>query len=155
MLQRIQSIYLALIILIGLAIISFPFYTFFSPDGDYIFSLINTSFTNAVRMDTLAINYLLICTHCLFLIITTITIFKFNKRMVQVQLINIVIVLILILSGFIAYQYNELKILAKLHTSVYFSPVLLFIPLTLILLLLAKAAIKKDEALVRSANRLR
>lgn len=79
-----------------------------------------------------------------------ITIFLFSKRKIQLRLIQLVLVIHITFSIWYMYSFGLTNMIEKIHlvSGLFFSLGLLF-------LVLAYRAIKKDEALVRSLDRLR
>ncbi|MDC1030198.1 DUF4293 family protein [Flavobacteriaceae bacterium] len=79
-----------------------------------------------------------------------ITIFLFSKRKIQLRLIQLVLLVHFAFSIFYLFSFGLTNMIEKIHlvSGLFFS-------LGLLLLVLAYRAIKKDEALVRSLDRLR
>ncbi len=128
MIQRIQSIYL----FFYAALAAFCFWAF--P------ALVDVSNAIAeVRYIPLGLSLLVF-----------ITIFLFSKRKIQLRLIQLVLLVHIAFSIWYVYSFGLAKMIEKIHLV----PVLFF-SLGLLLLVLAYRAIKKDEALVRSLDRLR
>ena len=125
MIQRVQSLFLLVVVILSSLLLYISF-------GSKVDPLIN--------------NYKL------FIIspsLSTITLLLFKKRRIQIILCNI---LVLIQFLFLAYYvYNTL--IDKLFEETYFTIVLS--SLNMILLFLAKNRILKDEALIRSIDRVR
>lgn len=154
MLQRIQSVYLALVICCGVALFFFNLFTYQVTDGAYQLSIIKTLFINKANVAVLNYNFPLILTNSLIIILTLITIFRYRSRVLQLKLINILLILILIFTGLLFFIYRQLVSLSGTsNNAINFT--IIFVPLQLILLFLARNGIKKDENLVRSADRLR
>ena len=79
-----------------------------------------------------------------------ITIFLFSKRKIQLRLIQLVLLVHIAFSIWYVYSFCLTNMIEKIHLVSG-----LFLSLGLLLLVLAYRAIKKDEALVRSLDRLR
>ena len=128
MIQRIQSIYL----FFYAALVAFCFWAF--P------ALVDVSNAIAeVRYIPLGLGLLVF-----------ITIFLFSKRKIQLRLIQLVLLVHIAFSIWYVYSFGLTKMIEKIHLVPG-----LFFSLGLLLLVLAYRAIKKDEALVRSLDRLR
>lgn len=85
-----------------------------------------------------------------------ICIFLYNNRKLQITITNIVILLIIAIYGFIAWSfYQEFQNIQSASTEIVFGWGLLPFGMAIIPLIMAAKAIKKDEKLVRSADRLR
>lgn len=138
MIQRIQSIYLFLVTVLGVLLCCFPMAQVISAANEFTLSMGST------------IPYSVLI--AIMPVLSFATIFLYKRRVVQMRLcsFNIVLsVLTLILSAiymYIAYD-NGSKII--MHWPCVIMPV------NIILLYLAARAIGKDEALVRSLDRLR
>lgn len=149
MIQRKQSVFLALAALFLVLLFIFPIYSF-EKDGEqslfYIFGVneLNTDFFLLITLNVLNI----------FLLITIIFIFK--NRMLQIKLCRLSTLLI---AGFVVaifYFAESVKSYEELiGYATSMMPVLVSPLAALVLVILASRAIKKDEELVRSADRLR
>ena len=131
MLQRIQSLYILGFISITL--------------------LYSLRFPIPFEVNTNTLQWILSCTPYLIAILAFVSLFLFSKRKVQIRLNTF------ILLGSIGYevfsiiqvfeQFETLKELILIHCALVF--------LSWIFILLANRYIKKDEALIRSVDRLR
>jgi glucan phosphoethanolaminetransferase (alkaline phosphatase superfamily) len=155
MIQRIQTVYLALIIVLYIILIALPIATFQLPDKTIIFKLFKTTIqTNAPSIPLVSINYLLIMLDALIVSLSLFCITKFKNRKLQIKLTG---ALYLIIALFIVTEYflqesflnSTDAVIKNYHIGTYF-PIF-----SLILVFLAQRNIKKDEELVRSADRLR
>ena len=144
MIQRIQSIYL-LIATIASGGLIFILKLWVSDKGDDFFA-INSFASN---------NILLIVMSSLFLassFITFMSIFQFKKRQLQFVLGRIAILINFILLGIVVYFSQNLS--GEINISE--KGIGLLIPvLSIVLVVLANKAIKRDEDLVKSVDRLR
>jgi hypothetical protein len=143
MIQRIQTIYLLLASVVSGAMI-------------FVFNLWNTLKEKIFALDLFTKeDTLLKLIPILFLlsaIISFVTIFLFNNRKLQFVIGRIVILINLILLGLLIY----LSLTLPGEASVSEKGVGMFLPiLAILLLVLANKAIKKDEDLVKSVDRLR
>ena len=131
MIQRIQTIYL-LIASIAFALLSFkiPFWS------------LNDAFMYAQNDNKL---YLLLITLFVF---SLIGIFLFKKRIVQMKLLRLSILIEFVVLVRLFLTYKELN--APLDAKVFFLLMSAFVAL-----LLAYRGVKKDENLVRSVDRIR
>jgi hypothetical protein len=144
MIQRIQSIYL----LIATAL-----------SGGFIFFLnlwVTEQGTEFFALDSLSsCNLLLASIFVMFIasaILTLITIFQFKKRQLQFVLGRLAILINFILVGILVYFTQNLSG----ETQVSEKGIGLLIPIfTIVFVALANKAIKKDEELVKSVDRLR
>lgn len=143
MIQRIQTIYLLIaFVCSGVMVFLFDLWDT-STEGVRAYDLISQS------------NFVLKLVPILFFIsalLPLFTIFKFSNRKLQMNLGKLTIVINLILLGLFVYLIQTLSG----ETSVSKKDIGMFLPLLSILLIfLANRAIKKDEDLVKSVDRLR
>jgi len=123
MIQRIQSLYLAAIEILGILGVA----SYFLQSDTTKYHLTFSVFSGIIALLQMPI------------------IILFKNRKLQMQLCKVVIALILSLIGFSVVFINELDL-----------GIILYIPIVqLILIILALHAIKKDEELVRSVDRIR
>ena len=143
MIQRIQSIYLFLASIVSGGLI-------------FVFDLWETLKNEIFALDLLskeAISFKLIpVMFIISAIMSLITIFLFKKRQLQFVLGRVIILINLFLLGLLIY----LSLTLSGETSVSEKGIGMFLPiLAILLVVLANKAIKKDEDLVKSADRLR
>jgi hypothetical protein len=154
MIQRIQSVYLFVAALLTALIFFFPFAQYLKGNDIYIFDVTGVyhSATNEVVMSTIPVLVL----PALCMILALVTIFMYKRRMMQMRLgsLNIFLYVILIAAIFFYSDRTE-TFLGKedLVTDFGFGTILPI--LCIILTFFANRAIKKDEALVRAADRIR
>lgn len=146
MIQRIQTVYLALVELIFISL-------FFVPVFDRHFNN-----TNIVTHQTLSDLPLLMAGTFILSAIAVATIFQFKKRPLQIKLCNLGMILSLIVfaavTAFPKLFSGEVTV-TNIHFQTSFGIGTWFIAAPAFLFFLASRAIKKDEELVRSADRLR
>ena len=135
MIQRIQTLYMALGVLAGL-LLAGVFTVWQTPEGVF------KAFDNPVYAVLSGLSSGIILAN----------IFNFKKRKLQVVINRIAMLINLVLAGFMIYEYVTL-----LQKGEALGPGLgLIMPLlTLVLLSMANRGITKDEALVKSADRFR
>ena len=130
MIQRIQSIYLLCCLLAQSALVFFDM-------GSHPFLLDFIS------------NELILGTHIFTIALTFISLFLFKNRLYQLMCSRIVVLMLLI--KLVAAVYNGIEGGVDLQLLLLFSLELL----SVLLVFLAQKAIKKDEDLVRSVDRIR
>ncbi|NLP58926.1 DUF4293 domain-containing protein [Lutibacter sp. B1] len=144
MIQRIQSIYLLIATLLSAGLI-FVFNLWVEESGNKFYVI--DSFKSE--------NIVLIITSALFFVsalITFIAIFKYKNRQLQFVLGRLAILINFILLGLLVYFSQNLS--GEINVSE--KGIGLLIPIfTIVLVVLANKAIKKDEELVKSVDRLR
>lgn len=144
MIQRIQSIYLLIATALSGGFI-FPLNLWVTEQGIKFFALDSLSSGNLV----LASVFVLFIASA---ILTFITIFQFKKRQLQFVLGRLAILINFILVGILVYFAQNLS--GEMQVSE--KGIGLLIPIfTIVFVALANKAIKKDEELVKSVDRLR
>jgi len=160
MLQRIQSVFLFLVVVFGVLALLLPIASFAGEMGVfkfYLYAVVDLSpdpFGSAVlspfgRWFTLP----LAIGQFVIILIAFITIFQYKRRMLQVRLNLLNTFLNVLLIGGIFY-YAHLLETASGATADY-RIAAIFPLLSLVMIFLANHYIRKDEKLIRSANRLR
>jgi amino acid transporter len=158
MIQRIQTLYLSLAFIAIALLFAFPLAQFFAEKGAYVFSI--TGLKNMVPGDPDAFSPMiflpLIIVAVGIAILDLFTIFQYKNRSFQVKLTNIgVLAAIALILGifFIYIPMIEKKINIVPDYRKAFG---IYLPLVaLVFMVMANRAIKRDEKLVRSADRLR
>ncbi|MCX6251524.1 MAG: DUF4293 domain-containing protein [Bacteroidetes bacterium] len=157
MIQRIQTLYLSAAVIALVVLFSFPLANYDKGlAGIYTLSVSGMKYliNPPVYMSFwLTFPMLLIVVAMIILTVTSILLYK--KRMTQLLLVNIAFLLnvVLIILIFI-YYIEHFRQQLQLPSSHYEFGV--YIPLiSLVLFILANRAIRKDEVLVRSSDRLR
>lgn len=158
MLQRIQTVYLAIGAIACIALYFFPLANFYNEvQGNYKFFICHIQSMDPEPKLNFSIIFSLpaIILTLASIIFSISTIFLFKKRWLQLRLIsfNVITLTVLILVLFFFYT-------AQLKTTTgadpeYTYPGMLLPVLSLVMLILANRAIRKDEQRVRSADRLR
>jgi hypothetical protein len=156
MIQRIQSIYLLVAGIVTIVLLFIPIGTLTSELGFYTYTpfTVHVINTDLVVAKTFFVAILLLLSS----IISFVTIFLYKKRKLQVRLINFNMLIVLATLLTMLYIYPEFvftKIQDLNNTVLEYNYVILIIALTAMGLYMAKKAIIKDEALVRSSERLR
>jgi hypothetical protein len=146
MIQRIQSVYLLLVVVISALLFFIPLFYFENGAAGADVAITRTSFS-------IATNAFLLILNCAIGAIAFVTIFLYRKRPVQIRSCNLTMVLICILIGLLFYTADALMNGMNQRAHYQFGS---YLPLMqLVFTFLAARGIKKDEALVRSADRLR
>lgn len=135
MIQRIQTIYLLIVTVLGILLCCFPLASIGEVAIKWGQSIVYTGLITIMPAITLA------------------TIFLFKKRILQMRfcsfniILNILTILLVILHIYLAKENSDAELKLFLPTVI--------MPINIILLYLSVRAIGKDEALVRSLDRLR
>lgn len=154
MIQRIQTLYLVLVIAFMTCSLLLPMATFTATNGS-VYTL--TAFSLSGEGQTV-ITWWIAIIMVLATVLPLVTIFLFKRRQLQVRLCAAEIVLLLGCIAFILMNYflaeaNALEAVGVAHKQFEWASVM---PVaSLILTFLAARAIFKDEVLVRSLDRIR
>lgn len=155
MLQRIQSLYLFLVLVFTLLFLFFPLGSLeigsdifiiktwgISPSSEEVFG----NYSNVLGLVSLVLAFIV-------MILTVYTTFQYKNRLLQIRLgkINILIHMLMVVSAF--FFIDSIK--KGLDDFFSYGIAIIFPLLSMILILMANKAIRKDEELVRSADRLR
>lgn len=152
--QRIQTFYLFTVTVLSVMLFFFPVAGLQRPDDSTIYELSSKGITavTAEGSSLLSGAWVLTAITVLIPLLSLITIFLF-KRVLQIRLIVITLVL---LAGFYGLMFIYLWQFGKvLEASMYVEMIASFPLICIILDILAIRAIGRDEALVRSLNRIR
>lgn len=158
MIQRIQTVYLTASVIACVLLFSFPMAKFNNDvQGTYILSIIGIKYLNLVDPPIFVnfwVTFPMLILTIASIIITGIAIFLYKTRRSQLILVNISFLLTVILISLVyLYYIGYIEKLSKVIPSYQFG---IFLPLiSLVLLILANRSIRKDETLVKSADRLR
>ena len=158
MIQRIQTVYLTLAIIALSLVFAFPLAQFFAENGAYVFSV--TGLKNMVPGEPPAFNVMLFLPLVIFTagiaLLDLFTIFQYKKRGFQVKLTNIAVLATIALIMGIFFLYIPM-IEKKINIIPDYRKAFgIYLPLVaLVFQVMANRAIKRDDKLVRSADRLR
>lgn len=155
MIQRIQTLYLLIIAVLSAVLIFTPAAGLTSgTDGSvYEIQLKGLTHISAESIEVVASTWALTAIAALVSLISFISIFLFKKRMLQMRLSFINVVLMAGYYGILfiyLWQYGK-----NLDAHMYLNMIASFNLINIILCILAIRAIGKDEALVKSLDRLR
>ena len=142
MLQRIQTVYLLIIVALTIAILFLPLAVLQSGDQLFTFDATGIS-TMAAQPELIYPTWGLFALTIVISLLALLTIFLFKKRILQIRICVFNAILMLGFYGLFAFFYWDLKIAFS------------FPLISLILDYLAIRNIGADEALVRSLDRLR
>ena len=151
MIQRIQSIYLFFVAILGICLIFIPYAEM--SKLQMLFGLSGIYYVKTGVFATTTV-YLLIL-NALIIVLSMVILFLYKNRKMQIKLSNVLISLLLIMMLlFVVVMYlipTSLKISAEPSFRIGF-----IIPIIAILFsFMARRGVAKDEALVRSADRIR
>lgn len=155
MIQRIQTVYLLLVVILSCVTLFSPMVYLYDASETMLYQLTYKGVfqigdaENSFKLTTWSLT--VICT--IIPIIALITILLFKKRLLQIRLSVINIILML---GFYALLFIYIWLAKQQFAADWYLRIVCAFPLVnIILTFLAIRAIGKDEALIKSLNRLR
>lgn len=158
MLQRIQSVYLGMAAIAGILLFFFPLASFYHEDhGNYKLFILGIQYLDPDPKELFGkwFTIPLILITFFSILLDVVTVFFFKKRWLQRRLIAFSGLLMIVLVMIIFFFYAT-KIETITHIEPEYNFIGMMLPLlSLVLLILANYAIRKDDALVKSADRLR
>ncbi len=159
MIQRIQTLYLLAVVILGTVLIWLPVVEFVSPEGAETLEIYNL---NAICLQS-AIGeptdivlpglWGLLVTTILIPVLALVDIFLYNKRILQARLNIFTVLLCLGYYGVLALYIWQVTLIYG--TEWHLLPCASFPLVSIVLTLMATRRILKDEALVRAADRIR
>jgi len=154
MIQRIQSVYLLAVVILISMFFFFPFASFLLEQDMSVFHIsIKGLIPDAGEQKTLLKVIPLIILLIVIIVLTLVTIFLYKRRMFQIRFSIAIIVFLLGLQGLLYYYISVSSHMLGSKTS--YSIIFVFPIISAILSYLAIRGIAKDEALIRSLDRLR
>jgi len=158
MIQRIQTLYLVIAVIALSLIFAFPLAQFFSETGAYVFSA--TGLQNMVPGGEKLFNPMVFLPMpiiiAIVVLISIYAIMQFKNRPFQMKLVNAAVLLTAALIAGIFFLYIPMIEKKTAIIPDYSKSFGVYVPLVaLVFLVLATRAIKRDDKLVRSADRLR
>lgn len=156
MIQRIQSVYLFIATIALGVMFFFPLMGYYGDLHTYQFNLLemHNQVPDTIRVFDTLFTIPLLATIVIVIILAFSSIFLFKNRRLQLKLIRIDILLnlisiIAIFVGYSRYIQSVIEVEEQFKTGA-------FLPLiSLVFLVLAYRAVKRDDELIRSADRLR
>lgn len=159
MIQRIQTLYLTLVVILGTLLCFFAPIDFISPENAENFRELNMTFTGIFDITNPAIPVKLMNTVSLSIIsvviplVALVNIFLFKRRILQARINVVNVVLCLGWYAVLAVYVWFAKM--NFYVEWYITPWAAIPLVNLVLTLMSTRAILKDEALVRAADRIR
>jgi hypothetical protein len=147
MIQRIQTLYLLLAAILTSLLLALPFAEIAKDGAIYLFSSGGISLDGAVKQGTIAVLILILLIIGLHLF----AIFSFKNRILQKKIVLVGMISLLGIFGLIFYYSYFSFSGAKIS----FQTAFIFPLISIILDYLAIRGINKDEALIRSIDRIR
>lgn len=159
MIQRIQTVFLALaaVLLAATMVFGLPLFSISTPDGVYKL-LPDAVYLNGTKV---MVTYAVLAAVTVGLMLAFYAIMQYKNRKFQMNLIKVSVLSQLIFIVMVFLYYDRVDDLAmaglaeNVNLSVSFGPILSAPVVAIFFCMLAIRAIKKDDELVRSADRLR
>ena len=160
MIQRIQTLYLLLVVALGITLCFVPVVQFVTPDGAEVvrawqLTALGMTETTVTELPAIELNGLwgLLLASVLIPVLALVDIFLYNKRLLQARLNIFTIMLCLGYYGVLAIYIYLAKMV--IDVDVYVMGWACLPLVCLVLTSMATRRILKDEAMVRAADRLR
>nr|WP_319398448.1 DUF4293 domain-containing protein [uncultured Carboxylicivirga sp.] len=149
MIQRIQSIYLLISALLTGSMFFVPLAELANDNDTY--TLLYRGLANSEQLSTPTLALAILVT--LTTLVSIVTIFLYKKRMIQIRLCGLNMGLLLGTTGMIYFLGSQLS--KDLSAEISYNIPMVFPIVALILTFLAIRSIGKDEALIKSMDRIR
>lgn len=149
--QRIQTVWLVLAFAAMIALLFLPIGIFATPQGNWI--MYNWSTRPQIGVGTVMNHWGLFVLALIIALLSLYIVFLYKKRKLQMRLT--MLGMLLTVGYLIYYMVEAVKLTNALQASYGFKFALALPIITIILLFMARRAIRKDEVLVRMSNRLR
>ncbi|QKG79750.1 DUF4293 family protein [Tenuifilum thalassicum] len=155
MIQRIQTLFMFLTLVLLSILIYNPIATYFiEPNMDKIvLNVFGVQNSSDLSVELLQNYWFLFAFIILVMLITFVTIFLYKRRVLQIRLCIVTIVMLVGLQGVMYYMVTAIG--QNLHSKPHYNLVFIFPLIAAVLNFLAIRGIAKDEALIRSLDRLR
>ena len=160
MIQRIQTLYLLLVVTLGITLCFVPVVQFVTPEGAEVvraweLTALGMTETTVTELPAIQLNGLwgLLLASALIPVLALVDIFLYNKRLLQARLNIFTIMLCLGYYGVLAIYIYLAKLM--IDVDVYVMGWACLPLVCLVLTVMATRRILKDEAMVRAADRLR
>jgi peptidoglycan/LPS O-acetylase OafA/YrhL len=158
MIQRIQSVYLLLAIAIGISMFFLPFASITSGASVGSFKVLHLLDISVYENDIIKTStgiYLPAILTTVFITIALVIVFSYKNRKMQIMMCKLNMLLLALLIALIFYQVDMLSYGSDAITKPIYHAGTYLPVIALILLYMSLKAIIKDDALIKSADRLR
>lgn len=152
MIQRIQTVFLAIAAI--LVVLPVFLHWVLASVGSYQLTAVSINLQSDGFSETVTSSFAIGGAMMLSLFLTIYAIMQYKNRKFQVKLVQGALLVQLVAGGLVFFYADKMAELAT-DGSVSYSPTLAILLVNVILYFLAIRGIKKDDALVRSADRLR
>lgn len=153
MIQRIQSLYLLLVVIGSVLLFFLPITAYFSAEFTYLFNVMGLDLVSGQEAVVNTVFWYLIPINAIIIITTLIAIFMFKKRIIQNKIIAFSFLFNAVFIGLLYWITDSIA--KELDTAVHYQIAAAIPFLNVLFLIFAAKAIRRDEAKVRAADRLR
>ncbi len=162
MIQRIQSLFLFVAAAIAIALLFIPFGYITTPDAQFVFNAVSLKYNIPDGHTVVRVYYVALCL-AICAVLSLIALFTYKNRIRQTQIISINMIVYLVALMLILWLCPDVifkKFFASRGVEFTFEfahkvLLLVLVFVEALCLFLANRFIKKDEAMVRAADRLR
>ncbi len=155
MIQRIQTVYLFLVVVFSLFFLFLPLGHFMVNDSKVLIKSLGQAneYLDAAGMFVQLAGYIILAITFVVMALSVYTTLQYKRRLFQIQLgkVNILLHVIIVVITF--FYIDGLKEL--INDTFSYGAAIFFPLLSMIMILMANRAIRKDENMVRAADRLR
>ena len=162
MIQRIQTLYMLAVTALVCVVLLVPMARFGSPDGDFSimsYGLRSLDASAGSQTASTVVSWWSVCTGVLLAVcalLPLVTVFLYKHRLLQIRLLAAECVLVVCALFFAAYYlWSSFQKIAQEASDYYITYTLLLLIAAFVLCVLAVRAVGRDEALVRSLDRIR
>lgn len=153
MIQRVQTLFLLVATILSALVVFVPISEMMLPNGD-VAKLYSTGLKNLNSSEVLYQTFPILILGLATSLLSLITIFIYQRRTIQMRLCVYNILLLLFMAILFAYYYFDIR--NKLEVQMHSFSYTLVIPLVnIILIFQAFRAIRRDDLLIKSYDRLR
>lgn len=155
MIQRIQTLYLGIasILLIVLFMVNIPLLELTGEDASYQLTQIGLEMHADTGVEKIGQAYAVMVSLVLSLLLSIYAVMQYRNRKFQITLVRFAMLMQLAFIASVVFYLTRLQEMTEGEVS--YSPLLLVPIVNIVLYVLAIRGIRKDEELVRSADRLR
>jgi cytochrome c biogenesis factor len=156
MIQRIQTIYLLLVLISSISLYFLPFSTFSHSESGtsflHIFSVTGHKTYEGDILKTSQPFYPVLLINIILSVVSLIAIMMYKKRQLQMRMCR---VLLIIVVGLVVMIFNQSSRISEAGDQIIYHAGTYVMIITMLWVFLALRAIKHDEDLVRASDRLR
>lgn len=154
MIQRIQTLLLLFAAIINSVLFYIPFATIITNKSKIIYRLTGIEYIAENSNSTDNFSFILLLLNSLIILLYFVVIFLFKKRILQIKISQLSLLLNLALISLVFFAIDNIEIKGNINIKYNFLPFVLIF-LSIILIFFSIKNIKKDEEIVRASERIR